>query len=119
MYEHEFSARPGKGRNEEKKAYEDVIHEARWEDFKPTYRGKPVPDSKAKPLATDRIHEISFMCRSNFGTQSGDFDLRIGDITAVAGIKPESRFARIWQWLFKWFMTILTFRRDNKGHIRL
>ena len=41
---------------------------ANWEDFKPTYRGRPVPSNEAKELNPAEIKEISIMCRSNVRT---------------------------------------------------
>lgn len=38
---------------------------ADWEDFKPTYRGRPVPPHEAKKVDPAEIKEISIMCRSN------------------------------------------------------
>jgi hypothetical protein len=38
---------------------------AEWSDFKPTYRGRPVPPEEAKKLDPKEINEISIMCRSN------------------------------------------------------
>ena len=38
---------------------------ANWKDFKPTYRGRPVPSKEAKELNPAEIKEISIMCRSN------------------------------------------------------
>jgi len=38
---------------------------AMWKDFKPTYRGRPVPPEEAKKLDPSQIKEISIMCRSN------------------------------------------------------
>ncbi|KAI0155169.1 NADH:ubiquinone oxidoreductase intermediate-associated protein 30 [Xylariaceae sp. FL1272] len=52
-----------------------------WEDFKPTYRGKPAPD--AKPLDLANIKRISIMMRSFFGDQEGPFNLQLEYIAAV------------------------------------
>ncbi|KAG8157596.1 hypothetical protein KVR01_012638 [Diaporthe batatas] len=67
-------------------------------DFQPTYRGKPKPD--AEPLDLKNVKRVSFMMRSFFGTQEGDFSivfnsvavekrdkLRDGSIDSVAAAK--------------------------------
>lgn len=67
-------------------------------DFQPTYRGKPKPD--ADPLDLKNVKRISFMMRSFFGTQEGDFSIvfnsvavekkdktRDGSIDSVAAAK--------------------------------
>lgn len=38
---------------------------ANWDDFIPTYRGRPVSKDEAKALNPGEIKEISIMCRSN------------------------------------------------------
>ncbi|KAF9875996.1 complex I intermediate-associated protein 30 [Colletotrichum karsti] len=53
-----------------------------WDDFKPTYRGKPKPD--AKPLDKASIKRISFMMRSFFGEQEGDFSLTVEHLAAYS-----------------------------------
>ncbi|OTB02176.1 hypothetical protein M426DRAFT_322884 [Hypoxylon sp. CI-4A] len=57
-----------------------------WEDFKPTYRGKPKED--ATPLRLDHIKRISFMMRSFFGEQHGSFKL---DIKYIAATQPNNQ----------------------------
>ncbi|KAI6091482.1 NADH:ubiquinone oxidoreductase complex I intermediate-associated protein 30 [Hypoxylon rubiginosum] len=52
-----------------------------WNDFKPTYRGKPNPD--AKPLHLENIKRISIMMRSHFGEQQGPFRLDLQYIAAI------------------------------------
>ncbi|KAI8631075.1 CIA30-domain-containing protein [Xylariaceae sp. FL1651] len=52
-----------------------------WENFKPTYRGKPKLD--AKPLDLTNVTRISIMMRSFFGEQEGPFDLGLQYIAAV------------------------------------
>lgn len=71
----------------------------KWDDFKPTFRGRPVED--ARPLDLGSIRNFSLMARrcvalsillvyelilrvsSFFGKQQGDFDLRVVSIAAV------------------------------------
>ncbi|KAL4983286.1 complex I intermediate-associated protein 30-domain-containing protein [Aspergillus falconensis] len=52
----------------------------RWEDFRPTYRGKEVRD--VEPLDLKAIKRLSIMMRSFFGRQEGDFTLSIVSIAA-------------------------------------
>ncbi|CRK20972.1 hypothetical protein HYQ45_006528 [Verticillium longisporum] len=54
----------------------------RWADFKPTYRGKPKPDTP--PLDLAHVQRISFMMRSFFGEQQGDFELAINHVAAFS-----------------------------------
>ncbi|KAG6363834.1 hypothetical protein INS49_008937 [Diaporthe citri] len=42
-------------------------------EFKPTYRGKPKPD--AEPLDLKNVRRMTFMMRSFFGDQEGDFSI--------------------------------------------
>merc|ERR1711939_198164 len=68
----------------EKRA-DNVIHfDAPWSAFKPTYRGRDIPDAPA--LDSHDIRELSFMCRSDFGKQSGPFSLHI---TAIQALPPQ------------------------------
>ncbi|KAE8347605.1 hypothetical protein BDV24DRAFT_170703 [Aspergillus arachidicola] len=53
----------------------------KWADFKPTYRGKEQVD--ARPLDLTGVKQFSFMMRSFFGIQEGDFSLDIVSIAAV------------------------------------
>ncbi|OHE94522.1 complex I intermediate-associated protein 30 [Colletotrichum orchidophilum] len=53
-----------------------------WEHFKPTYRGRDKPD--VKPLDVTNIKRISFMMRSFFGTQAGDFSLTVAYLGAFS-----------------------------------
>ncbi|KAL6234630.1 hypothetical protein BDW75DRAFT_211895 [Aspergillus navahoensis] len=55
----------------------------RWEDFRPTYRGKEVCD--VEPLDRKAIRRFSIMMRSFFGEQEGDFTLSIVSIAAWTG----------------------------------
>ncbi|CAJ2505434.1 Uu.00g128280.m01.CDS01 [Anthostomella pinea] len=52
-----------------------------WDDFKPTYRGKPKPE--AEPLDLSNVNRISIMMRSFFGAQEGPFKLEIQYIAAI------------------------------------
>ncbi|KAI0968171.1 NADH:ubiquinone oxidoreductase intermediate-associated protein 30 [Xylaria arbuscula] len=53
-----------------------------WEDLKPTYRGKPAPDTA--PLNRENIKSISFMMRSFFGEQEGPFNLQLDHVVATS-----------------------------------
>jgi len=52
-----------------------------WSALNTTYRGREKTD--APPLDTKSIKRFGIMCRSFFGDQEGDFQLRIGRISAV------------------------------------
>ncbi|KAM7185709.1 putative complex I intermediate-associated protein 30 [Naviculisporaceae sp. PSN 640] len=52
-----------------------------FEEFKPTYRGKPVEDGKAK-LDWGGVKRVSLMVRSFFGDQYGPFSLVVSSIAA-------------------------------------
>ncbi|UNI18168.1 hypothetical protein JDV02_004452 [Purpureocillium takamizusanense] len=52
----------------------------RWDDFKPTYRGRPKHD--AEPLNLGDIKRVGLMMRSFFGKQEGDFSLHLHGIVA-------------------------------------
>ncbi|KAK2626849.1 hypothetical protein QTJ16_004024 [Diplocarpon rosae] len=56
-----------------------LIH---WDDFKATYRGREKKD--AQPLDLQHVKRISFMMRSFFGTQEGDFSLSITSVAAFS-----------------------------------
>ncbi|KAL8964610.1 MAG: hypothetical protein Q9183_004337 [Haloplaca sp. 2 TL-2023] len=51
-----------------------------WDSFKATYRGKDKKD--AGELKTGEIRRIGFMMRSYFGTQHGDFKLKLRSLSA-------------------------------------
>jgi hypothetical protein len=57
-------------------------------DLVPTYRGRDVPrsDPRYEPFHSEKIYELSLMCRSGFGEQKGDFELVLLD---VAGWKKD------------------------------
>lgn len=56
-----------------------------WSELKPTYRGKEKDD--APPLNAKSVKRWSFMMRSFFGTQEGDFSVEIKSVKAVS--RPE------------------------------
>lgn len=56
-----------------------------WSELKPTYRGKEKND--ASPLNTKSVKRWSFMMRSFFGDQDGDFSVEIKSVKAVS--RPE------------------------------
>lgn len=56
-----------------------------WNELKPTYRGKEKND--APPLNIGGIKRWSFMMRSFFGDQEGDFLVEIKSVKAVS--RPE------------------------------
>ncbi|GAA5879618.1 hypothetical protein JCM8547_003549 [Rhodosporidiobolus lusitaniae] len=76
------------------KEKEAVTVLARWGKFKPHYRGKEKPD--AEPLDPSSIYELSFMCRSNFGDQAGDFSL---DIVSLAEAPKEGKLDKAKSWV--------------------
>ncbi|EPY51910.1 CIA30 family protein [Schizosaccharomyces cryophilus OY26] len=55
-------------------------------EFQPTFRGRPVEG--APPLDTSQIVQFSFMIRSFFDSQSGDFELLLKSVRA----KPKHAF---------------------------
>ncbi|EXJ59049.1 hypothetical protein A1O7_06480 [Cladophialophora yegresii CBS 114405] len=56
-----------------------------WDRFKPTFRGKGCDDPRSLDLSD--VKGVSIMIRSFFGSQQGDFRLRI--LTIVATSSPE------------------------------
>lgn len=91
----------------------------RWDQFEPTYRGRPAKD--APKLDPSSIEEISIMCRSNFDAQEGDFELRIIDIYAISLKRNLTERMRAWlSMLWQWYLGIFSIRkRGRDGHIRL
>jgi hypothetical protein len=100
-----------------------------WSDFKPHYRGREVPrdDEKWKPLNTEAIYEVSFMCRSGFGKQEGDFGvvvlglwgLKKGHLDVckrgLGGAESWSAwFGSWWGWIWSWFGSSGSVRLDEK-----
>ncbi|POS79199.1 complex I intermediate-associated protein 30 [Diaporthe helianthi] len=58
-------------------------------DFQPTYRGKAKPD--ADPLDLKGVKRISFMMRSFFGTQEGDFSIVFNSVA----VEKKDKIARV------------------------
>lgn len=103
-----------------------LVHRARWSEFKPTYRGRPVrkDDPMWRPFTPASIKEISIMCRSNFDKQSGDFDLKLLSIQAFrVGDAADGRrlnlVQRLWHYLQRWFWAMATWSRRQEGHVKL
>lgn len=98
-----------------------------WSDFRPHYRGREVPrsDPKWKPLDTEGIYELSFMCRSGFGKQKGDFGVIINGVSGlekgrdvVAGLAGRGDWGTWlrswWTWFSSWFVSSGRVRLDEK-----
>jgi hypothetical protein len=97
-----------------------------WSDFKPHYRGREVSrdDEKWKPLDTQGIYEISFMCRSGFGKQEGDFGVVIVGLSGLRKGKLAGRgadlrgwsawFGSWWGWHWTCFSTSGRVKLDEK-----
>lgn len=62
-----------------------------WTAFKATYRGRPKDD--AEPLKLESIKRVSFMMRSFFGKQEGDFSLDVESIAAILSKDSSTRAA--------------------------
>jgi len=54
-----------------------------WTEFRPFYRGKEVTD--AKPLDTGCVRRWSFMMRSFFDKQVGEFSLKVRCVCVYSG----------------------------------
>ena len=71
-----------------------------FDDFVPTYRGRPVPrsDPRYQPFEPANINEVSLMCRSDFGKQEGEFELVV---MQMKGQKREASKSRegCWGWV--------------------
>lgn len=96
-----------------------------WSEFKPHYRGREVSrdDERWKPLDTEGIYEVSFMCRSGFGKQEGDFGVIIaglygvkkGDLSKKADLRGWSSWlGSWWGWFWSWFSTSGKIKLDEK-----
>lgn len=124
-YEVSF-ARPSSSNFEHQKATQVDLA---WSDFKPHYRGREVPrdDEKWKPLNTEAIYEVSFMCRSGFGKQEGDFGVVVlglwglkkgnQDVSKRGLGGAESWSAWVgswWGWFSSWFGLGGRVRLDDK-----
>ncbi|GAA5946454.1 hypothetical protein JCM3775_003681 [Rhodotorula graminis] len=84
-----------KGEKGEKGEERSVTRLARWDEFKPMYRGRPADD--AEPFDPARIYELSFMARSHFGDQAGDFALDVVSLSAAAfGAAARTSTGRGW-----------------------
>lgn len=104
--------------------------EIEWSEFKPHYRGREIPrdDERWKPLDTEGIFEISFMCRSGFGKQEGDFGIIIDNLSGMekrntdllgmgggrGGGNWEQWFRSWWAWLSSFFVGGGKIRLDEK-----
>lgn len=109
---------------------EDKVKEIEigWSEFKPHYRGREIPrdDERWKPLDTEGIYEISFMCRSGFGKQQGDFGIIIESLSGMGkknnglmglrgGREGLTAWLRSWWiWLSSWFVGGGRIRLDEK-----
>ncbi|WVF70728.1 hypothetical protein IAT40_005521 [Kwoniella sp. CBS 6097] len=101
------------------------IHQASfgWSEFQATYRGRPVHegDEKWVPLDPGVIYELSFMCRSDFGKQEGEFGVIIADLKANLnekhGAEEEGKgwgLRRVFSWIrgiAEWFKGLMGWRR--------
>lgn len=74
---------------------------APWSAFEPTYRGRPADN--APELDLTHLTELSLMCRSNFGKQSGDFSLVLGQISL-----RKERTLRGWVFPIDWLFGTLS-----------
>ncbi|CEH13563.1 hypothetical protein CBOM_01477 [Ceraceosorus bombacis] len=85
VYEWDFDASKAQGFNDSSscrsKAGIPAYVEAQWQDFAATYRGRPAKD--AEKLDPAKIKGFSIMARSNFGKQSGKFELRLVELQAL------------------------------------
>ncbi|KAJ1045049.1 hypothetical protein NDA11_001095 [Ustilago hordei] len=59
------------------------VFDSTWEDFKPSYRGRPVDKDTAGEFQPEQTYEWSFMARSNFQAQSGPFALQMHSLSAL------------------------------------
>jgi len=124
-YEVSF-ARPSSNDSKHQKATQVDLA---WSDFKPHYRGREVPrdDEKWKPLNTEAIYEVSFMCRSGFGKQEGDFGVVVlglwglkkgnQDVSkrGLGGAESWSAWVGSWLgWFSSWFGLGGRVRLDDK-----
>ncbi|OCF45286.1 hypothetical protein I317_00808 [Kwoniella heveanensis CBS 569] len=95
-----------------------------WSEFHATYRGRPVQegDERWVPLDPGVIYELSFMCRSDFGKQEGDFGVVIVDLKAILKKKQEQKEKEnsgwisgfIWSWfggVINWFKGLMGWKR--------
>ncbi|KAK4688463.1 hypothetical protein P7C73_g1650, partial [Tremellales sp. Uapishka_1] len=118
-YEHNFRASPALASAKRGKVG------LRFEDFAAVYRGKEVKktDPRYEPFDSTKIYELSVMCRSGFGRQSGDFDLVILGIEGWARERELDVGAgreewAVWKWLGGWWSWFRGLWRSD-GMIRL
>ncbi|KAF3761443.1 CIA30-domain-containing protein [Cryphonectria parasitica EP155] len=83
-WEYDFDSAAGEAGSNGDSACQLVIP---FEDFKPTYRGKAKPD--AKPLDLKNVRRISFMMRSFFGEQEGDFSIIFTSVSVRKGNRSQ------------------------------
>lgn len=94
-----------------------------WSSFKPFYRGRPVPptsplyhplntgfyltsaDTKDSHQERDGICELSLMCRSDFASQEGDFEVGIAALGAIKvdGVEQNGLARTWWNDTLSWF----------------
>ena len=91
-------------------------------DFVPTYRGKKVErsDPRYQPLHSEKIYELSLMCRSGFGQQKGDFEVNILSISKWK--KDRGVLQGVLMWLssgWRWMTSWLASFARGSGHVRL
>ncbi|SCZ96411.1 BZ3500_MvSof-1268-A1-R1_Chr8-2g10176 [Microbotryum saponariae] len=77
-----------------------------WDGFIATYRGRA--DKNFAKLDPNKLYELSFMCRSNFGEQAGDFELKILELAALRN-KYDKRKSR---GCFDWAKKLVTRRYE-------
>ncbi|GAA5838103.1 hypothetical protein JCM11251_004707 [Rhodosporidiobolus azoricus] len=106
------------------KEKKEVTVLAKWDEFKPHYRGKAKDD--APPLNPASIYELGFMCRSNFGEQAGDFELEVISLAEALRDKQLERAYRwaqvLIQWLGEWklwFLELVGLSGQRGGTVRL
>ncbi|GAA6055643.1 hypothetical protein JCM3770_003392 [Rhodotorula araucariae] len=127
VYEYTFSASDtpdelASPAGDEEKGARSITLLARWGDFKPTYRGRPAPD--AAVLDPAQIYELSFMARSHFGEQAGEFALEILTVSAAAPERRRGWLGTVWGVLVglwaRWVASAQTFWCGRaKGAVRL
>lgn len=95
-----------------------------WSQFKPHYRGREIPrdDERWRPLDTEGIYELSFMCRSGFGKQQGDFGVIIEGVSGLekkgSGLMGLGSRGDLTTWLSSWWAWISSFFLGG-GRVRL
>ncbi|GAA5988695.1 hypothetical protein JCM10908_003678 [Rhodotorula pacifica] len=108
------------GEDEEKRGFGDEMEKegkartavtvlAKWDQFRPTYRGRPKED--ADPLDPGQIYELSFMCRSNFGEQAGPFSFDVVSLAIAPRCASSSGGFR------RWFRNIVEAVRNSLARV--